>query len=76
MEPTRNKPLVAERQAFAGMGDGKEKRKIPVICLQVIDLPITDDPALRGDSKLFPTAFLGISPMESMILIVQDVYKK
>jgi hypothetical protein len=38
-------------------GDGKEKRKIPVISLQTIDLPITDDTVLRGDSKAFLTAF-------------------
>jgi hypothetical protein len=45
------------------MGDGKEKRKIPVISFQAIDLPITYDTTLRGDSKPFPTGFFGISPM-------------
>jgi hypothetical protein len=45
------------------LGDGKEKSKIPVISLQAIDLPVTDGLILCGDSKPFPTAFLGICPM-------------
>ena len=39
-------------------------------------LPITYDPIVRGYSKPFPTAFFGISPMKSTVLIVQCVYEK
>jgi hypothetical protein len=58
------------------MGDGKEKRKIHVIVLQSIDLPITDAPVFRGNSKPFPSTVFGISPIESMILIVKKADRK
>jgi hypothetical protein len=58
------------------MGDGKEQCKILVISLQAIDLPITYDTGLRGYSKPLATAFFGISPMQSTILIAQYVYKE
>jgi hypothetical protein len=35
------------------VGDGKEKRKIPVIGLQAIDLPTKRDNVLRAYSSLF-----------------------
>jgi hypothetical protein len=39
-------------------GDGKEQRKILVLSLQAIDLPLPYDAGLRGDSIPFATVFL------------------
>jgi hypothetical protein len=72
--PTR--PEITGPSPRAGPGDAKEKRKISVINLYAMDLPITYAPIVHGHSKPFPTAFFGISPMKSTVLIVQCVYEK
>jgi hypothetical protein len=69
--PAADRGKVATGLVIFSPQGGKEKRKIPVISLQAIDLPITYNTVLRGYSKPFPAAFLGINLMKSMILIVK-----
>ena len=60
------------RVSLFSPGGWQRKRKIPVISLQAIDLPITyNKHVLRGYSKPLSAAFLGINLMKSMILIVK-----
>jgi hypothetical protein len=60
--PSLRNPLLLHRKSkprnLPLLGDGKEQRKIPVLNLQAIDVPIKCDHVLRGDSKSFPGPFL------------------
>jgi hypothetical protein len=49
------------------LGDGKEQRKIPLLNLKAMDLPLKCDNALRGSSNSFPGAFFAIGLMTSTI---------
>jgi hypothetical protein len=55
---TRSSSLIQRISTCRVRGDGKEKRKIPVISLQATDLPIKRDNIFCGYSESFPEAFL------------------